>query len=273
MLTWCADAQERHLVAGMLPFNGDETYVAGGMLPRSALDDGSAEATLLYVASVTQLNDWCTSRGCGNSDEIARRQRKVEETWRQYRMNFFEGPRLMLNNPQRVNQASLPRFRHGVCQGRLVGCHFFGWSERSADGRYACPGCFPKMQYQTKESDRFFLPSVAATPAFINFLVAEPNEQAAMIDAALLPFTSATGEICCPDVSLPGYELGLLLYALADAGHPQTHEVAKRLLELRDPTGAWVEYYSGRQPSGTRYRPWESGMNLCGLIHAVKRGL
>ena len=93
MLTWCADAQERHLVAGMLPFNGDETYVAGGMLPRSALDDGSAEATLLYVASVTQLNDWCTSRGCGNSDEIARRQRKVEETWRQYRMNFFEGPR------------------------------------------------------------------------------------------------------------------------------------------------------------------------------------
>src|SRR6186713_2955923 len=42
MLQWAWRLQKRNLVKDMLPFNGDETYVAGGLLPRTALNDGSA---------------------------------------------------------------------------------------------------------------------------------------------------------------------------------------------------------------------------------------
>ena len=37
MLAWCWEVQKKHLAGHMLPFNGDETYVAGGILPRSRL--------------------------------------------------------------------------------------------------------------------------------------------------------------------------------------------------------------------------------------------
>ena len=49
MLEWCWEVQKKHLAGHMLPFNGDETYVAGGILPRSCLNDGSSEATMLFI--------------------------------------------------------------------------------------------------------------------------------------------------------------------------------------------------------------------------------
>ena len=64
--------QQRHLVNGMLPFNGDETYVAGGILPRFALNDGSAEATLLFIESGTQLLDFVEKEGLWEAARIAR---------------------------------------------------------------------------------------------------------------------------------------------------------------------------------------------------------
>ena len=33
MLEWATQAQQRNLIDGMLPFNGDETYIAGGVVP------------------------------------------------------------------------------------------------------------------------------------------------------------------------------------------------------------------------------------------------
>ena len=46
---WALDAQIKHVHQNMLPFNGDETYIAGGLLPRTCLDHGSMEATLLMI--------------------------------------------------------------------------------------------------------------------------------------------------------------------------------------------------------------------------------
>jgi len=271
MLAWCADAQERNLVEGMLPFNGDETYVAGKILPRSALDDGSAESTMLYIASVRRFNDWCVRHGYGTTNEISRRRMATEDAWQRYRANFFDGPRLMLNNPQRACLVSRPRFRHGVCQEQLSDCFYRDWLELAVNGRYACPACFSRAQTATKESQRFFLPSVAVTPAFIGLTVAEPDEQAAMLDAAMTPFTGSS-VICYPETILPGYELGMLLYALAEIGDPRCPAVAKRLLEMRDRTSAWVEYYTGARGQRTRCRPWESAINMCGLLNAARKG-
>ena len=273
MLAWCADTQERHLVDGMLPFNGDETYIAGGIIPRSVLDDGSAEATLLYIASVRRFNAWCAGNGCCSTDSLARRHRSVEEAWRSYRANFFEGKRLMVNNPRRRALVTRPRFRHGVCQERLADCEHFGWLELGINDRYACPVCFPGAKSsEASEGKRYFLSSVATTPAFIGFAVAQSREQTAMLDAAMAPITASDGSICCPETLLPGYELGMLLYSLAETGDPRCHAVAAKLLEMRDPTGAWVEYYTGTRGGGTRCRPWESAINLCGLWNAAAKG-
>ena len=89
-----------------------------------------------------------------------------------------------------------------------------------------------------------------------------------MLDAAMAPFTGEDGQFHFPETDLPGYEVGMLLYALAGVGDPRCPAMAKRLLELRDPTGAWSEYYAGAQGKGNRYRPWESAINLCGLLRA-----
>jgi hypothetical protein len=272
MLNWCADAQERHLLEGMLPFNGDETYVAGSFLPRSALDDGSAEATLLYIASVGRLNEWQAAQGLGKAETLARRRKSVDETRQRYRSNFFDGSRLMLNQPRRLGLASRPRLRHGVCQGRLTSdCCFMDWVELTKDGRYGCPACFPQMTHNPPERNRYFLPSVAVTPAFIQFPVAERSEQVAMIDATMKTFSAEDGSIRYPETLLPGYELGMVLFALAELQDPRCAAVAKSLLALRDPTGSWVEYYTGALPMHTRCRPWESSINLCGLLNAARR--
>ncbi len=61
MLDWAFESQKKYLVDGMLPFNGDETYVAGGLLPRSTLNDGSAEATMLFVESGQQFLEWASA--------------------------------------------------------------------------------------------------------------------------------------------------------------------------------------------------------------------
>ena len=273
MLMWCAEAQGQHIVKGMLPFNGDETYVAGSILPRSALDDGSAEATLLYMAGVRRFNAWCSRHGYGNPEVLAQRCGLVDDVARQYRENFFDGPRLRVNNPRRATLAKRPRFRHGVCQGASSPlCKFLDWLELAPDGRYACPVCFPLLKTVSSESKRIFIPSVATTPDFIGFPVANPDEQAAMLDAAMAPFTDSAGGIRLPGTNFCGYELGFLLYALAEHHDPRCPAVAARLLEMRDPTGSWVEYYIGNKGISTRCRPWESAINLCGLLKATANG-
>lgn len=274
MLAWCVDAQERHLVDGMLPFNGDETYVAGGMVPREALDDGAAEATLLYVAGARRFAAWCAQHGYGRSEDAERRLRNVAETAARYRANFFVGPRLMVNNPSRLAHLVRARFRHGVCHARLAGCRGLDWLELASDGRYACPVCFPQWSAKPRTvAPRYFLPSVAALPAFIDHAIAAADEEGAMLEAALVPFVAAEGGFRWPPERLPGYELGMLLHALAHRRDPRCEAVARVLLDLREATGVWCEYYSNGCGSNTRYRPWESAIKLCGLLHAADAGL
>jgi uncharacterized protein (TIGR02118 family) len=45
------------------------------------------------------------------------------------------------------------------------------------------------------------------------------------------------------------------------------------MLELTDRTGAWVEYYEGNVPQGTRSRPWESGLSLLARFSGMSTGV
>ena len=124
LLEWAFEAQCRNLVRHMLPFNGDETYIAGGMLPRGAINDGSAESTMLFVTGGSRFLEWTEQQGLWPVERIARGRRAVEETRAHYRENFWREGSILTNNPERMSVAEMPRFRHGVCEsgGFLAEC-------------------------------------------------------------------------------------------------------------------------------------------------------
>jgi len=44
--------------------------------------------------------------------------------------------------------------------------------------------------------------------------------------------------------------------------HELKDEIYQKMMNLRDETGAWVEYYDNGVPMGCKCRPWESGINI-----------
>jgi hypothetical protein len=275
MLEWAWKAQVRHLVEGMLPFNGDETYVAGGILPRTALNDGSAEATLLFLDGGGRLVAWAERTRHWPDDRIAAERAVLTSVRARYRENFWRDSRLLTNNPRRVEIAPLPRFRHGVCERCHAErrAHYVEWTERSAAGRYLCPRCLAEGPYVAAAPAAFTLQSVSLTPLYFGADLFDRSELAPLVEEIAQRY-QATGALPSrPDDERKiavGYDYGLLLYALTDLGHPLAARLYEKTLALADPTGAWVEYYAGHQPCGTRCRPWESGINIEALLHYAR---
>ena len=275
MLEWAWEAQRRHLVEGMLPFNGDETYVAGGILPRTALDDGSAEATLLFLDGGERLASWAEQTGRWPDDRIAAERALLASVRARYRDNFWRDGRLITNNPRRAETASLPRFRHGVCEH----CHAekrprpVGWTERSAAGRYLCPRCLAEGPYIPAEPRAYALQSVSLTPLYFGSDLFDREELAPLVEEIVQRYR-ATGSLPSrPDDErriAVGYDYAFLLYALTELSHPFAVHLYEKTLALADPTGAWVEYYADHGPRGTRCRPWESGINIEALLHFAR---
>ena len=162
MLDWALTVQKRHLVHDMLPFNGDETYVAGGILPRNTLNDGSAEATLLFITGGEHLLDWAAKEGAWAKDRIDAEQAVLRRVRDAYRANFLKEGRYITNNPARKEGLALPRFRHGVCEG----CYAFGWTERNPHDRYICPKCLATKD-RARRADRNLLAAIRGPDAVL----------------------------------------------------------------------------------------------------------
>ena len=99
MLKWALEVQMKHLKNDMLPFNGDETYIAGGFLPRHAMYDGSSEATMLFLTGLDQYIAY-TNDSDGWS-VVAKRVRA------RYAENFVHGGGLITNNPARLQPRNI----------------------------------------------------------------------------------------------------------------------------------------------------------------------
>jgi hypothetical protein len=276
MLEWAWEAQKRHLVEGMLPFNGDETYVAGGILPRAALNDGSAEATLLFLDGGERLISWAEQAHRWPEERIAAERAILASVSARYRENFWRDGRLLTNSPRRAISALLPRFRHGVCER----CHaehrarYVEWTERSASGRYLCPRCLAEGSYVAAESHAYALQSVSLTPPYFGSRLFDRSELAPLIKEIVARYQVTGALPSRPDDDqriAVGYDYGFLLYALTEIAHPFAGAVYEKILALADPTGAWVEYYADHRPRGTRCRPWESGINIEALLHYARR--
>lgn len=277
MLAWAWEAQKKHLIANMLPFNGDETYVAGGILPRTALNDGSAEATLLLLDGGEKLLSWAEARKCWNTDRISVERSLLSQVRSAYRPNFWRDGRLLTNNPARAAQLNAnPRFRHGVCER----CHAerrmsaIGWTERSAAGRYLCPHCLAENHYTPVEPRAFDLQSVGLTPFYFHSDLFSLTELRPTVDAIWTAYQQ-TGALPSrpgdPNGRSVGYDYGFLLYALTQLAHPAAADLYHIILSLADSSGAWVEYYQNHKPQGTRCRPWESAINLEALLYWAER--
>ena len=269
MLDWAMEAQMAQLQDGALPFNGDETYVAGGFLTRAALLHRSLDATMLFHTGASRFAAWAEGHGAwsvSHTDAVKTALRGVEAAFSRH---FLQGG-IWCNDPQTTTKP--PRFRHGVCQG---GMHF-GWSQRAADGYYYCPQCYAEIEAGTRPlqapfTERVALASVSLMPMYINASLIPEGLLAPQIDSMLTRY-HATGSLPSrPDATgAVGYDYGLLLYNLAQRGHPDAREICEKMLSVRDITGAWVEYYESHKPSGTMCRPWESAINMEAALMFLK---
>jgi hypothetical protein len=274
MLAWAWEAQARHLVDDMLPFNGDETYIAGGILPRSTLNDGSAEATLLFIDGGEKLLRWAGQTRRWNAAALEERERLHASVRASFKRNFWQNGQLVTNNPARRQKAVLPRFRHGVCERCVVEGTVRGieWTERNALGRYLCPRCLAIGSFPAADSRIYALQSVSLTPFYFQSSLISPEMLSPVVHAILEQYQT-TGRLPSrpddPNGIAVGYDYGLLLYALTSLRHPAARQLAGQTLALIDPAGAWVEYYVNHRPQGTRCRPWESAVNIEALIRWV----
>lgn len=278
MLEWAWEAQKKNLVDGMLPFNGDETYIAGGILPRSTLNDGSAEATMLFIAGGGKLLHWVKKHDLWTANVLAANAEILQETKQRYRQNFWRDGQLLTNNPKRAQQIKLPRFRHGVCErfqenkdcemNRLGG---ICWTERNENNRYLCPACLALGPYPAVAPKVYDLISVSLLPLWFHSSLFQQKELAPLVNQIVRNYRE-TGSLHSRQDNagaasrLVGYDYGLLLYVLTEMNHPAADKLYQKTLSIVDPVGAWAEYYIDDKPQGTRCRPWESAINLEALL-------
>ena len=276
MLLWAFNAQKKHLVNGMLPFNGDETYVAGGVLPRNALNDGSAEATMLFITSGEKLVNWLSKNQLYKEDELKEDRKLLADTRAKYHDNFFKNGSLIANNPERKKGLKLPAFRHGPCEGCLLLTgdkpFSFGWNEKNENDRYLCPSCKANNQLGRAEDISYHIQSVSLVPLYIGSDLLTTEEISALVEQIITQYKKNGKLPSRPDGNITvGYDYGLLLYTLTELHHPLAEEIYHKTMATIDPAGAWVEYYYDGVPSRTRCRAWESGINLEAVINYLEK--
>ncbi len=282
MLDWAFESQKKHLVKGMLPFNGDETYVAGGILPRSTLNDGSAEATMLFTESGQQLLDWAADNHLWNAGRIAENQSLLSLVKSKFKENFWLDGVLWTNNPGRAEEVELPLFRHGVCEMAGPGClmsKYQGivWTERNENNRYLCAACINGSPFPKAEVKRYNLLSVALAPFYMNLTVIPFDQLSGAVYEIRDNFIS-TGAMTSKqemanqknEIRTVGYDYGFLLNALTLLQSTDAGRVYDKTLSIVDQEGSWSEYYLNDKPSGTRCRPWESAINIEAVINWAK---
>lgn len=270
MIDWCWNVQRKHLADGLLPFNGDETYVAGGFFPRSGLLQGSADSTLAFIEAGRWLAEWAVRQGFWTREFASEQLARVDESRTAYRKWFVDGDRIWANAPERVRMVDPLRFRHGVCEG---GCWSFCWTERSNIGRYLCPTCLRTKEVPAEAPSRMEVNSVNLLPVYLGSDILSPEEMRAMADHVLSQALD-TGHI--PTVpgtkDCVGYDPGLILMNLTRLAHPGARNAFDRVLRILDQEQVWNEYYDGTdgvRQHCCRARPWESGLNIDAVIGYV----
>lgn len=268
LMDWALEEQLRQLHHGMLPFSGDETYVAGGIVPRTMLNHGSIESTMLFRTAMVRYREACDQRGwtlpCRGELE-----RALGEIDARFDENFRRGGHYVANSLRRTEGLEEPAFRHGLCvnfrHGQCVNKDAFGWLIRVDEGQYVCPECLVKKRMDLpvcREEYPLKSPLLMADYIGCGLMDADIRRQAV---AGYLEQFRKTGTLATNDGGnrCLGYDPGLLLYAADSCGFA-ADDLLAYMLSLQDEAGMWAEYYDDNRPAPgyTRCRPWESGINI-----------
>ncbi|MBQ9819049.1 MAG: hypothetical protein IJM60_02075 [Bacteroidales bacterium] len=268
MLRWAVQAQQADLIDGMLPFNGDETYIAGGIIPRSVMYHGSAEATLLFIEGSRHLLDFLAEHPSPvwKDGELAKVRADADACAAAYRDNFFEDGRLFLNNPAREEKVVYPPTRPGVCLYPGAPTAHYPETFHFKGNLYFCADCMQKdtTGIRPEAPRRFSIPSAFLFPIYIDAQLFSDQEKRALLDEVVQLY-KRIGRIDERNIVL-GYDYGLFLYALAEYGHPLAAEIYRKMMDLRDSSLSWVEYYVDGYPYNTPCRPWESSINIAAAL-------
>ena len=259
----------------MIPFNGDETYIAGNIFPRGGIDHGSMEATALYIGSATRLLDACERYGLMDTDEIKTHRALCASARDRFAENFTDGDTVYINNPHRAAVGDTPRYRHGVCHK----CMWMTNLLRAPEGGYLCPACFGQAPAPVT-AQRYSTDCALWMAVFAGCtLLPEHTLKAALARSVESIRKSGYGET--NPANTVGYEYGVILYTLSRllpaADLPAYRDLLDELLADRVEGAVWTEYYRSGQPSAAScpYRPWESAINLCGILsylNAIQKG-
>lgn len=262
MLRWAYHQQEKNLYREMNSFNGDETYIAGGIVPRTVIDDGSAGATMMFLRSGELLCEFITKNELESECEIQRMKEVLNDVRGKYGENFLKDGKLLLNNPIRQEGLTKPESRNGVC----VACNaYFGKVVKDEFGNYVCENCKGKADKFFHSNERLFLPSEMAMPFYFDSEIKDLYESKDILETCAKQFIDQKGAS-----KYSGYEMGFLLFALVCLKSKVVVPLREKLCSLADSIGAWAEYYEDDIPMGTRCRPWESGINIEAIIKSFQ---
>ena len=274
MLEWAFEIQLKHISDGMIEFNGDETYIAGGAFPKFYSYHGSAESTLLFITAGEKLIEWAGVHSKWNGEKLNIYREVVLAAKSSYKNNFFKDGVLYANNPAREKSAGRPRFRFSFCEAHELVRHSFclTWTEVNSQGYYVCPQCRDIVLPETPQKDKFVvLNSVSLTPLYIDSCLFTIKELE-IITAPGMKLFGKTGVVPSniEGTRSLGYDYGLMLYNMVKLNNPLKELALEKILSLLDPTGSWVEYYDNDVPANCRARPWESGINIEAVIEYIK---
>lgn len=270
-LYWLYKQQESQLYNGMLPFNGDETYIAGGLMPRDVLNDGSAEATLLFILSGKCLLEYIKNNKLYDNYNVTDMENIIKSTEIEYLNNFVVDGKYILNNPSRIEGLQQPEYRYGVCLNLGEGdCDFFGWTKLCEGEVYLCPKCIANGRKMQRTYKLYNLPSALLLPAYVDSSYPGKDIITSYINE-LICRMQRDGYVYSNEENKKniGYDYGLLLYNLVTFDMDGKEMVYNKLLDLMDEVGTWSERYIEDKFDGVRFRPWESAINVDALIEYV----
>lgn len=267
MLEWAWQSQTKHLIRDMLPFNGDETYIAGHILPRTTINDGSSESTLLFITGGELLLNWIEDNNKWEKAHLSYEKHLLSRVMDNYFSNFIDDKGLLTNNPLRIEGVETPLFRHGVCEARLEGCQVVDWTQKNINNRYLCFLCYPKTEMNKVTPEKFYIQSVTLTPFYLHSQLFDNNQKLRFLKTLTESYRKTGKMPSRPEGDITvGYDYGLFLYALTEMKDPLKDKIYHEMMRALDKRGVWVEYYENNSPMGTRYRPWESGINIDAAI-------
>lgn len=247
MLDWCWRAQESRMIDGTLPFNGDETYLAGGFLDRAYIAHASFESTLLAVHSARAYARYLRPRRPRRAEEVSERAAAIATGFRDA---FTHDGEWVTAGRTRFDAPG----RFGVCES----CGAFPTSTaRRADARYTCVRCRHVAPFPFTWAP-VFVPTAMLLPALI------PGPPLPDHEVRAIAHRSAE-ELLIPDGRSNGHDIPLCLLGLGP-GHPSFGALLRRTLSRFDRAQGWSERYVGDRRDGSRLRPWETALH----VHALQ---